>query len=107
LNWQTQQPAHPRTFIGHVLTWLTAAHGGAMPTMVAPSTGWDWVTALRSIFAGFGIFFLGSLSDVWLQQHASSLSIAMMDDALVGVGVGLLCFFTSDGKGTTLSGNWK
>jgi hypothetical protein len=92
LNWQTQQPAHPRPFIGHVLTWLTAAGGGTMPTMLAPSTGWDWVTALRSIFAGFGIFFLGSLSDVWLQQHASNLSIAMMDDALVGVGAGLLVF---------------
>ena len=63
-----------------------------MPTMVAPTTGSDWVAALRSILAGFGIFFLGSLSDVWLQQHASSLSIAMMDDALVGVGFGLLVF---------------
>ena len=63
-----------------------------MATMVTPSTGSDRVAALRSILAGFGIFFFGSLSDVWLQQHASSLSIAMMDDALVGVGVGLLVF---------------
>src|SRR4249919_3499608 len=63
-----------------------------MPTMVASGTGSRWVVPLRSILTGFGIFFLGSLSDVWLQRHAGSLLIAIMDDALVGVGVGLLVF---------------
>jgi hypothetical protein len=60
--------------------------------MVASGKDLGWSTPLRSILAGFGIFFLGSLSDVWLQQHARSLLIAIIDDALVGVGVGLLVF---------------
>jgi hypothetical protein len=63
-----------------------------MPTMVASGTGSRWVVPLRSILTGFCIFFLGSLSDVWLQRRAGSLLIAIMDDALVGVGVGLLVF---------------
>ena len=41
---------------------------------------------------GFGFFLLGSLSDFSLQRHSTSLSIALMDDALVGIGVGLLVF---------------
>jgi 4-amino-4-deoxy-L-arabinose transferase-like glycosyltransferase len=61
--------------------------------MATPGTGSRWVIPLRSIFTGFSIFFLGSLSDVWLQQHARSPLIAIMDDALVGVGVGLLVLF--------------
>lgn len=60
--------------------------------MITPGTRSRWVIPLRSILTGFSIFFLGSLSDVWLQQHARSLLIAIMDDALVGVGVGLLVF---------------
>ncbi len=39
---------------------------------------------------GFGFFFLGSLSDFWFQHHAASSSIALVDDALVGIGAGLL-----------------
>ena len=61
--------------------------------MATPGTSSRWVIPLRSILTGFSIFFLGSLSDVWLQQHAGSPLIAIMDDALVGVGVGLLVFF--------------
>jgi hypothetical protein len=49
-----------------------------------------WVAPLRSILAGFGIFFLGSLSDLWLHQHAGRLLIAITANALIGVGVGLL-----------------
>jgi hypothetical protein len=60
--------------------------------MVASVTGSRGVVSLRSILTGFCIFFLGGLSDVWLQRHAGSLLIAIMDDALVGVGVGLLVF---------------
>lgn len=29
-----------------------------------------WVAALRSVLVGSGFFFLGGISDVWLQQHA-------------------------------------
>jgi hypothetical protein len=64
-----------------------------MPTMATPGTRSRWVIPLRSILTGFSIFFLGSLSDVWLQQHAGSPLIAIMDDALVGVGVGLVVLF--------------
>jgi len=64
-----------------------------MPTMVTSGTRSRWVIPLRSILTGFSIFFLGSLSDVWLQKHAGSPLIAIMDDALVGVGVGLLVLF--------------
>jgi 4-amino-4-deoxy-L-arabinose transferase-like glycosyltransferase len=61
--------------------------------MATPGTRSRWVIPLRSILTGFSIFFLGSLSDVWLQQHAGSPLIAIMDDALVGVGVGLVVLF--------------
>jgi hypothetical protein len=47
---------------------------------------------MRSVLVGFGFFFLGSLSDVWLQQHVASRSIAIIDDALIGIGAGLLVF---------------
>ena|SRR5579872_2071402 len=58
--------------------------------MVAPSTSSRWATPLRSMIIGLGFFFLGSLSDLWLQQHAASLLIAIVDDALVGVAASLL-----------------
>jgi hypothetical protein len=45
---------------------------------------------LRSVLIGLGFFFMGSLSDVWLQHYVGSRSVAIMDDALVGIGVGLL-----------------
>jgi hypothetical protein len=67
-----------------------AVEGGKIPTMVAHGTVSRWVAPLRSIFAGFGIFFLGSLSDLWLHQHEGRLLIALTADALLGVGVGLL-----------------
>ena len=75
-----------------VLTWPIAANGGKMPIMVPLDTRSRWVAALRSILTGFGIFLLGSLSDVWLRRNAGSLSVAILDDALVGIGVGLLVF---------------
>jgi hypothetical protein len=52
-----------------------------------------WAIPLRSILIGLGVFLLGSLSDVWLQQYSRSIFMAIMDDALVGVGAGLLVFF--------------
>jgi len=58
--------------------------------MDALDIGSRWVAALRSMFIGFGVFFLGSLSDVWLQHHGGTLSVAILDDAVVGVGAGLL-----------------
>jgi hypothetical protein len=60
--------------------------------MAASSTRSRWAAHLRSILLGLGFFLLGSLSDVWLQQHVASRSVAIMDDALVGIGVGLLVF---------------
>jgi hypothetical protein len=67
-----------------------AADGGKIPSMVVPGTGSRWVAPLRSILVGLGIFSLGSLSDLWLHQHAERLFFAIMADALIGVGVGLL-----------------
>jgi hypothetical protein len=58
--------------------------------MAASSTRSRWAAHLRSILLGLGFFLLGSLSEVWLQQHVASRSVAIMDDALVGIGVGLL-----------------
>jgi len=52
-----------------------------------------WSAPLRSIVAGFAVFLLGSLSDVWLRQYGASLLVAILDDALIGVGAGLLVFF--------------
>jgi len=45
---------------------------------------------MRSLLTAFGFFFLGSLSDVWLQRHTQSLAVAIVDDVLVGIGVGLV-----------------
>ena len=60
--------------------------------MVAPGTSSRWAAPLRSMLIGFGFFLLGSLSDLWLQRHVASLSIAVMDDVLIGIGAGLLVF---------------
>jgi hypothetical protein len=49
-----------------------------------------WAAPLRSVLTGFGFFFLGSLSDIWLQRHAGNLLVALLDDVLVGIGVGLV-----------------
>ena len=51
-----------------------------------------WVVPLRSVLTGLAVFVLGSVFDVLIHPY-SSLSISMMDDALVGVGAGLLVFF--------------
>jgi hypothetical protein len=60
--------------------------------MVTSGTSSRWAAPMRSVLVGFGFFFLGSLSDVWLQQHVASRSIAIIDDALIGIGAGLLVF---------------
>ena len=61
-----------------------------MQTIIVPSTDSRWVAPLRGILTCLVVFLLGSLSDVWLQYHAGSLVTAFSDDALVGVGAGLL-----------------
>lgn len=58
--------------------------------MITPSKSSRWVAPLWSVLTGFGFFFIGSLSDLWLQRHAASLAVAILDDALVGIAVGLL-----------------
>jgi PAS domain S-box-containing protein len=60
--------------------------------MVAHGTSSNWAVSLRSVLIGFGFFLLGSLSDLWLSHHATSPAIALLDDALVGIGAGLLVF---------------
>jgi signal transduction histidine kinase len=60
--------------------------------MIAPGTNSVWATPLRSVLIGLGFFLLGSLSDFWLLRHIASLSTALVDDALVGIGAGLLVF---------------
>jgi hypothetical protein len=52
-----------------------------------------WTTPLRSIVAALAVFILGGLSDVWLRQHGAGLLVAILDDALIGIGAGLLVFF--------------
>lgn len=64
-----------------------------MQTMVGVATGSREVALVRSILTGLLVFFLGSLSDLWLHYHAGSLSNAIVDDALVGIGAGLLVLF--------------
>jgi PAS domain S-box-containing protein len=51
-----------------------------------------WTTPVRSTLIGFGFFVLGSLSDFWVQAHVTDLAIALLDDALVGIGAGLLVY---------------
>jgi len=59
---------------------------------VAPETQSLWADSLRSVLAALGFFLLGSLSDLWLQRHATRLSVALADDGLVGICAGLLVF---------------
>lgn len=49
-------------------------------------------TVRRCVLTGFGLCVLGSLFDVLIHPY-SSLSLAFVDDALVGVAAGLLVFF--------------
>ncbi len=58
--------------------------------MFALGASSPWAAPLRSLLTGSGFFFIGSLSDVWLRTHVASWWVAMMDDALVGLGAGLL-----------------
>ena len=60
--------------------------------MVAPGTRSNWSVSAQSVLIGFGFFLLGSLSDLWLSRHTASPAIALVDDALVGIGAGLLVF---------------
>ena len=52
-----------------------------------------WISTLRSILIGFGFFVLGSVSEVWLQQHAQTRTTAIISDALLGIAVGLVVLF--------------
>lgn len=52
-----------------------------------------WIATLRSILFGFGFFVLGSISEVWLQQHTHNRTTAMISDALLGIAVGLVVLF--------------
>jgi len=52
-----------------------------------------WAVSLRSVLIGFGFFFLGSLTDLWLERHVRNLYLAIADDALVGIAVALLVLF--------------
>jgi len=58
--------------------------------MVLPGTGSRWAAPLWSVLAGLGIFFLGSLTDFWMHQHAERPLIEIMAEAFIAVGVGLL-----------------
>jgi hypothetical protein len=51
-----------------------------------------WTIPIRSVVIGVGSFLLGSVSDMWMQRHTGSMPIALLDDVLVGIGVGLLVF---------------
>jgi PAS domain S-box-containing protein len=51
-----------------------------------------WIPPLWGMLTGFAFFLLGSLSDFWFERHVANLAIALIDDALVGIGAGLLVF---------------
>lgn len=53
----------------------------------------DWLASLRSVLVGFGFFFLGSMSDIWLQQHARTRLIAIITDVALGMAAGLVVLF--------------
>lgn len=74
------------------------------PFFVLKREGWNqltsmlkvastWMTTLRSVLIGFGFFCLGSVSEIWLQEHTYTRVIAITSDALLGIGVGLLVLF--------------
>jgi hypothetical protein len=58
--------------------------------MVGVTASLHWVIPVRTILTGFGVFLLGSLSDLWHQHYGGGLLVASIDDALIGVGAGLL-----------------
>ena len=57
------------------------------------SKGSSWASSLQSMLIGFGFFFLGSLTDFWVERHVGNLYLAIADDALVGIAAGLLVLF--------------
>jgi light-regulated signal transduction histidine kinase (bacteriophytochrome) len=62
---------------------------------------------MRSILMGFGmgfgVFLLGTLSDVWLRWHGGTLAVAVMDDALVGVAASLLVYLYERQRNRTMA----
>jgi len=92
-EWKPQSPeAHTIAPVGRVALPRTASDVTArnMVCMYPLDVGARWLAPLRSILAGSCVFFLGSLSDVWLRYHSEGLSLAIVDHALVGIGAGLL-----------------
>src|SRR5215831_21109265 len=73
------------------------------PSMVVPGTNSTWSAPLRTMLVGLGCFLFGSLSDLWLLRHGVSLSVALIDDALVGIGVGLLVFLYERRQGRSIT----
>ncbi len=53
----------------------------------------SWVATLRSILIGFGFFVLGSISEVWVQQHSYNHTTAIITDSLLGIAVGLVVLY--------------
>lgn len=49
-----------------------------------------WHVPVRSILIALVFFLLGGLSDFWLREYAASWSVTLIQDALIGVGAGLL-----------------
>src|SRR3954462_613267 len=58
--------------------------------MAIYGTSSRWIPPLRSILIGFGFFFLGSLTEFWLQRHTASGLMAILDNALIGIVAGIL-----------------
>jgi len=58
--------------------------------MILSGKGSRWAAPLWSVLAGFGIFSLGSLTDLWMHRHAEPPLMEIMADAFIGVVVGLL-----------------
>ena len=72
------------------MVWPVALADGRILSMAIFGKNSRFVPHLRSILIGFGFFFLGSVCDVWLKRHTSSPMIATVDDALLGIGAGIL-----------------
>ena len=95
-EWKSQSPdPHTIAPVGRLALPRTASDVTArnMVCMYPLDVGARWLAPLRSILAGSCVFFLGSLSHIWLRHQSASLSIAFVDGALVGVGAGILVLF--------------
>lgn len=53
----------------------------------------DFIANIRIVLVSVGFFFLGGISDVWLQEHTRAHSIAITTDAALGIAAGLLVLF--------------